>query len=302
MTRVLVVDDDDALLRALRISLSARGYRVETARSGAEGLQRAAAAPPEVVVLDLGLPDLDGLEVCRRIRAWSDVPIIVLSAAGAEARKVAALDGGADDYVTKPFGLAELDARLRVAIRHRPRGAEGVETVVRSGTLEVDLPGRVARIQGRPVDLTAREFDLLAYLARHAGKVCTHRMILTEVWGPAYGTEVHYLRVYANRLRKKLGGDPSFSLRTNPGVGYQLVAESDPEAPEPAETPEPAGAPGAPGAAETPEPAERPEVSPRPGVSTVAGVSPAVELLPSPAPPQAVEQPPGSGPGSRTTR
>lgn len=299
MTRVLVVDDDDALLRALRISLSARGYRVETARSGAEGLQRAAAAPPEVVVLDLGLPDLDGLEVCRRIRAWSDVPIIVLSAAGAEARKVAALDGGADDYVTKPFGLAELDARLRVAIRHRPRGAEGVETVVRSGTLEVDLPGRVARIQGRPVDLTAREFDLLAYLARHAGKVCTHRMILTEVWGPAYGTEVHYLRVYANRLRKKLGGDPSFSLRTNPGVGYQLVAESDPEALEPPETPEPAGAPEP---AETPEPAERPEVSPRPGVSTVAGVSPAVELLPSPAPPQAVEQPPGSGPGSRTTR
>lgn len=299
MTRVLVVDDDDALLRALRISLSARGYRVETARSGAEGLQRAAAAPPEVVVLDLGLPDLDGLEVCRRIRAWSDVPIIVLSAAGAEARKVAALDGGADDYVTKPFGLAELDARLRVAIRHRPRGAEGVETVVRSGTLEVDLPGRVARIQGRPVDLTAREFDLLAYLARHAGKVCTHRMILTEVWGPAYGTEVHYLRVYANRLRKKLGGDPSFSLRTNPGVGYQLVAESDPEALEPPETAEPAGAPEP---AETPEPAERPEVSPRPGVSTVAGVSPAVELLPSPAPPQAVEQPPGSGPGSRTTR
>ncbi len=299
MTRVLVVDDDDALLRALRISLSARGYRVETARSGAEGLQRAAAAPPEVVVLDLGLPDLDGLEVCRRIRAWSDVPIIVLSAAGAEARKVAALDGGADDYVTKPFGLAELDARLRVAIRHRPRGAEGVETVVRSGTLEVDLPGRVARIQGRPVDLTAREFDLLAYLARHAGKVCTHRMILTEVWGPAYGTEVHYLRVYANRLRKKLGGDPSFSLRTNPGVGYQLVAESDPEALEPPETAEPAGAPEP---AETPEPAERPEVSPRPGVSTVAGVSPAVELLPSPPPPQAVAQPPGSGPGSRTTR
>lgn len=299
MTRVLVVDDDDALLRALRISLSARGYRVETARSGAEGLQRAAAAPPEVVVLDLGLPDLDGLEVCRRIRAWSDVPIIVLSAAGAEARKVAALDGGADDYVTKPFGLAELDARLRVAIRHRPRGAEGVETVVRSGTLEVDLPGRVARIQGRPVDLTAREFDLLAYLARHAGKVCTHRMILTEVWGPAYGTEVHYLRVYANRLRKKLGGDPSFSLRTNPGVGYQLVAESDPEALEPPETAEPAGAPEP---AETPEPAERPEVSPRPGVSTVAGVSPAVELPPSLAPPQGVEQPPGSGPGSRTTR
>jgi two-component system KDP operon response regulator KdpE len=299
LTRVLVVDDDDALLRALRISLSARGYRVETARSGAEGLQRAAAAPPEVVVLDLGLPDLDGLEVCRRIRAWSDVPIIVLSAAGAEARKVAALDGGADDYVTKPFGLAELDARLRVAIRHRPRGAEGVETVVRSGTLEVDLPGRVARIQGRPVDLTAREFDLLAYLARHAGKVCTHRMILTEVWGPAYGTEVHYLRVYANRLRKKLGGDPSFSLRTNPGVGYQLVAESDPEALEPPETAEPAGAPEP---AETPEPAERPEVSPRPGVSTVAGVSPAVELLPSPPPPQAVAQPPGSGPGSRTTR
>lgn len=191
MTRVLVVDDDDALLRALRISLSARGYRVEIARSGAEGMQRAAAAPPEVVVLDLGLPDLDGLEVCRRIRAWSDVPIIVLSAAGAEARKVAALDGGADDYVTKPFGLAELDARLRVAIRHRSREGEGVQAVVRSGALEVDLPGRVARVHGRQLDLTAREFDLLAYLARHAGKVCTHRMILAEVWGPAYGTEVH---------------------------------------------------------------------------------------------------------------
>ncbi len=220
MSRILLIDDDASLLRALRIGLGARGYEVVTARTGEEGLTQAALSGPDVVVLDLGLPDLDGIEVCRRLRQWSEVPIIVLSAVGTEERKVAALDFGADDYVTKPFGMAELEARLRVALRHRRPPADA-STAIEVGPLSVDLLHHTALVDGRPLDLTGREFDLLAYLAQHAGKVCTHQMILQAVWGTGYADEAHYLRVYAHRLRRKLG-DAGHLLHTQPGIGYQL--------------------------------------------------------------------------------
>ncbi len=224
MARILLIDDDAALVRALRIGLSARGYEIVSARSGEEGLTQASLSDPDVVVLDLGLPDLDGVEVARRLRTWSAVPVIVLSAAGDEARKVAALDGGADDYVTKPFGMAELEARLRVALRRARGDGPEAPTEVTVGRIDVDLVHHMARVDGTPIDLTSREFDLLAFLARHAGKVCTHQMILRDVWGSAYANEAHYLRVYAHRLRKKLG-DAGSALRTQPGIGYQLVDE-----------------------------------------------------------------------------
>ncbi len=226
MARVLLVDDDPALVRALRIALSARGFDVVVARTGEQAVAQVALAQPDAVVLDLGLPDIDGIDVCRRVRQWSDVPLVVLSAAGDEERKVAALDAGADDYVTKPFGMAELQARLRVALRHgAARTVPGEPSEVAVGTLRVDLAHHTAAVDGRVLDLTGREFDLLAYLARHAGKVCTHHLLLQAVWGPGFGTESHYLRVYAHRLRRKLGPAGSL-LRTHPGVGYQL-AEDD---------------------------------------------------------------------------
>ncbi len=224
VARVLAVDDDSALLRVLRIGLVALGHEVLTASTGAQGLSQAATGAPDIVVLDLGLPDMDGLDVCRRIRQWSGVPIIVLSADGTEDRKIAALDGGADDYMTKPFGMGELEARLRVALRHRPRedGQDEPTTLV-VGPLSLDLVHHEGRMDGRALDLTAREFALLAYLARYAGKVCTHRMILEHVWGPRYGTENQYLRVYAYRLRRRLGDTGGTFLRTLPGVGYELT-------------------------------------------------------------------------------
>jgi two-component system KDP operon response regulator KdpE len=222
VARVLVVDDDRSLLRVLRLSLPARGHEVLAAASGQEGLSKAAVDSPDVLVLDLGLPDLDGLEVCRRIRQWSQVPIIVLSATGSEDRKVAALDGGADDYVTKPFGMAELDARIRAALRHARPATLGEQAELAVGSLELDLVHHEARSAGRPLDLTAKEFDLLAFLARHAGKVCTHQMILQEVWGAGYGSEAQYLRVYVHRLRHKLADRDGSLLRTVPGVGYAL--------------------------------------------------------------------------------
>jgi two-component system KDP operon response regulator KdpE len=223
VAKILLVDDDEALLRALRIGLAARGYDVELARTGADGVTQASLAQPDAIVLDLGLPDTDGIEVCRRIRQFSAVPIIVLSAAATEQRKVAALDLGADDYITKPFGMAELEARLRVALRRGQRVTDSpTELIV--GELTLDLVHHMASVGGRDVDLTAKEFDLLAFLARHAGKVCTHHMILAGVWGPGYGRESQYLRVYAHRLRRKLG-DHGVMLRTQPGVGYQLVAD-----------------------------------------------------------------------------
>ncbi len=224
MSKVLVVDDDPSLRRALRIGLVARGYEVSVAGAGGEGIDQVALSAPDVVVLDLGLPDIDGVDVCRRLREWSSVPILVLSAADAEGRKVAALDAGADDYVTKPFGMAELEARLRVALRHARAGRDEELTELAVGDLRVDLVHQSASFRGRELDLTARELAFLTYLARNAGKVCTHHMILKEVWGPQYGAETHYLRVYAHRLRRKLGDEDGVFLRTHPGIGYQLVA------------------------------------------------------------------------------
>ena len=227
----MVVDDEVAIQRVAFAALSARGYRVQLASGGAEAIALAATEPPDVIVLDLGLPDLDGLEVCRRIREWSLVPIIVLSAEGSEARKVAALDEGADDYVTKPFSMPELLARVRVALRHRPRaGAIVDEAVLEVGDLRVDLARHEVTVGHRRVDLTPKEFSMLTLLARHPGRVLTHRTILQEVWGPDYGTETQYLRVYASQIRRKIADDPTRPrLITEPGVGYRLVnpAEDD---------------------------------------------------------------------------
>jgi two-component system KDP operon response regulator KdpE len=229
--KVLVVDDDLSLLKALRIGLSARGDDVVIAHTGAEAVTQVALADPDLVILDLGLPDMNGIEVCRRIREFSEVPILVLSAYGDERRKVEVLDAGADDFVTKPFGMAELEARLRVALRHRSTGSGGgteASQVLRVGDVEVDLVHHMATHNGTQLQLTAREFDLLAYLARHAGKICTHHMILKDVWGPGYGAESNYVRVYAHRLRKKIGDDDGHLLKTVPGIGYQLVAGDQP--------------------------------------------------------------------------
>jgi two-component system KDP operon response regulator KdpE len=225
---VLVVDDEPPITRALSAALIARGYRAEVVHTGQEALEAAALHSPAAVILDLGLPDLDGIDVLRRIRDWSEVPVIVLTAEGAEDRKIRALDDGADDYVTKPFSTPELLARLRVALRHRRApGSSGYEVddpVYEVGDLQVDIPHRQVDVGGRSVDLTPKEFAFLALLARHAGKVLTHRTILQEVWGPEYGTESEYLRVYASQLRKKLGEDPARPrLVTEPGVGYRLV-------------------------------------------------------------------------------
>jgi two-component system, OmpR family, KDP operon response regulator KdpE len=229
---VLVVDDDPSLLKALRIGLTARGDDVLIAHSGAEAINQVALAGPDLVILDLGLPDIDGLEVCRRVREFSNVPIVVLSAYGDERRKVEALDSGADDFVTKPFGMAELEARLRVALRHAAARRDGDEksTRLEVGDLEVDLVHHMASLSGSALQLTAKEFELLAYLARHAGKVCTHHMILKDVWGPGYGAESNYVRVYTHRLRKKMGDEEGRLLKTVPGVGYQLVAGDHPVA------------------------------------------------------------------------
>ena len=222
---VLAVDDEPAILRALSVALRARGFTVVTATNGQEALDRAATDDPTAIILDLGLPDLDGLEVCKRIRSWSDVPIIVLTAEGADERKVAALDGGADDYVTKPYSTPELLARLRVALRHRqPAGGAVEPAVLRVGDVAVDVAHHTVEVGGRRVALTPKEFAILALLAKHPARVLTHGAILQQVWGPEYGRETQYLRVYVSQLRKKLGDDPGRPrLVTEPGVGYRLV-------------------------------------------------------------------------------
>lgn len=223
---VLVVEDDPSMLTVLRTGLIARKYRFIGVTNGADGVRAATAEAPDVVVLDLNLPDIDGVEVCRRLRAWTDVPIIVLSAEGTESRKVIALDEGADDFVTKPFSMHELLARIRVAVRHRrARPRTKVEDAVHEvGDLRVDIARHEVSVAGRDVDLTPKEFDFLALLAKHPGKVLTHRVILQEVWGPAYGTETQYLRVYASQIRKKIGDTlDNPRLVTEPGVGYRLV-------------------------------------------------------------------------------
>jgi len=226
---ILVVDDEPGIVRALTAALRARHHRVAVAATGSEALREATTRSPGVIILDLGLPDIDGIEVCRQLRRWNDTPIIVLTAEGAESRKVEALDEGADDYVTKPFSTPELLARVRVALRHhRPRRADDVPGVLRVGEIEVDIPRHQARLRGAEVDLTPKEFAFLAALARHPGRVLTHRMLLHEVWGPEYGTETQYLRVYASQLRRKLEDDPSRPyLVTEPGVGYRLLDPTD---------------------------------------------------------------------------
>ncbi len=221
---VLVVDDEPAITTAITTALTARGYRVLSAPTGARALGLLTFDRPSVVVLDLGLPDVDGISLCRRIRESSEVPILVLSADGADDRKVRALDEGADDYVTKPFSMPELMARVRVAIRHGTRANGGDAAILEVGDVRIDLAAREVTLGGHPVDLTPKEFGFLVVLARHPGRVITHRMILQEVWGPNYGTETQYLRVYASQLRRKLGDDPaSPRLVTEPGVGYRLV-------------------------------------------------------------------------------
>jgi two-component system KDP operon response regulator KdpE len=225
MTTILVIEDTPAIGRALRAALEARDYEVVVALTGEAGIDAAAVRDPAAIILDLGLPDIDGEEVCRRIRAWSDVPIIVLTVDDAEHRKVTALDLGADDYVTKPFSTPELLARLRVALRRqRVSAGEPVDPVLHVGDIEVDVPHHRVTVGGEEVDLTPKEFAFLALLARYAGRVLTHRAILQEVWGPEYGSETQYLRVYASQIRKKLHDDPSAPrLVTEPGVGYRLV-------------------------------------------------------------------------------
>ena len=228
---ILVVDDEPAIVRALSAALRARRHGVAVATSGAEALAEVATRNPAVVILDLGLPDIDGIEVCRQLRRWTDTPIIVLTAEGAESRKVEALDVGADDYVTKPFSTPELLARVRVALRHRRTpGSQAPSPLLKVGEIEIDIPHHRVRVRDEDVDLTPKEFAFLAALARHPGRVLTHRMLLREVWGPDYGAELQYLRVYASHLRRKLHDDPARPyLVTEPGVGYRLVDPAQPE-------------------------------------------------------------------------
>jgi len=222
---VLLVEDEAQMRRFLRAALTSRGYRLVEAEKGAEAVPLATSHNPELVLLDLGLPDLDGLEVTKRLREFSSVPIIVLSARGREDDKVAALDAGADDYVTKPFGMNELLARMRVALRHR-HGQEIEAPVLEFEGLRIDFPKHEVWREDEQLKLTPLEFKLLASLARNAGKVLTHRQLLKDVWGPAHTADTHSLRVYMANLRKKLERDPSAPkyLLTEPGVGYRLHA------------------------------------------------------------------------------
>ncbi len=224
--RVLVVDDEPQIRRALRTSLEAHGYAVETVGTGDEGVVVAAGQHPELILLDLGLPDMDGTEVIRRVRAFSDVPIIVLSVRESQTDKVAALDAGADDYVTKPFGMEELLARSRAALRRRG-GEEPAVPVLTFDGLQVDLARRLVTCDGEPVHLTPTEYGLLEALVTNPGKLLTHQWLLRRVWGQGYGTETTYLRTYVRALRKKLGDDASSPelIVTEPGVGYRWVAE-----------------------------------------------------------------------------
>jgi len=223
---VLVVDDEPQMRRFLRAALPAHGYRLVEATTASEALVEASTRSPDVILLDLGLPDLDGVELTRRLREWSAVPIIVVSARDQERDKIEALDAGADDYLTKPFGAGELLARIRVALRHAAATEPG-EPVLRTGDLEVDLGARRVLVGGREVRLTRTEYKLLAFLAKHAGKVVTQRQLLKEVWGPHAVEQTHYLRVYMGQLRHKIESDPARPryLLTETGVGYRLHSE-----------------------------------------------------------------------------
>jgi two-component system KDP operon response regulator KdpE len=222
--RVLVVDDEPQIVRGLRVMLTNAGYGVEEATTKKEALDAVSVRPPDAIVLDLVLPDGDGIEVCEDIRRWSQVPIVVLSAVGDERQKVRALDAGADDYVTKPFGSEELLARMRAVLRRR---SEEGDAAVRVGELEIDLADRAVRRNGEQLHLTPIEFDLLSKLAEHPGRLVTHRQLLQEVWGPGYEDETHYLRVHFAHVRAKIESDPSNPryVITEPGIGYRLRVE-----------------------------------------------------------------------------
>ena len=226
--RILVVDDEPAIVTALKRILTARGFAVEVAETGGEALDCYAKRRPDVLILDLGLPDMEGTAVIREIRTSGDTPIIVLSVRESEREKVHALDLGADDYLTKPFGIDELLARVRVALRHAAHPSSGAEAVYRSGGLEVDLERRRVRAQGRDVHLTPTEYGLLRAFVQHPDKLLTDRVLLQQVWGPDYELQTHYLHVYMSRLRAKIEEDPERPqhLVTEPGVGYRLVTET----------------------------------------------------------------------------
>ncbi len=231
---VLVVEDEPQMRRLLRSSLASHGYRLVEATTAREGLALAASDGPELILLDLGLPDGDGIELTQKLREWSATPILVLSARGREDDKVAALDAGADDYLTKPFGMNELLARMRVALRHAGGAGASADQVIELGSLRIDLGRREVKKAGVEIHLTPTEYKLLALLARNAGKVLTHRHILKEVWGPSFATQTHNVRVHMAELRKKIEDDPARPqlLVTEPGVGYRMRdVPPDPGAP-----------------------------------------------------------------------
>jgi two-component system KDP operon response regulator KdpE len=222
--RILVIEDDPGIRKFLRIALDTQGFDLAEAASGREGIGKTATATPDLVVLDLGLPDMDGKEVIRSIREWSEVPILILSVRQAEEEKVAALDAGANDYVVKPFGIAELLARVRALLR-ASRGGTAAEADIVQGDLRIDLARHEVTLAGELVKLTRKEFDLLALLARNAGRIMTHRQLLHDIWGPAHEHDLQYLRVFVGRLRAKLGDDPSAPrfILNEPGVGYRFL-------------------------------------------------------------------------------
>jgi two-component system KDP operon response regulator KdpE len=226
--RVLIVDDEPQIQRFLKPSLAAAGYDVIAALTGAEALKAAATQAPDVILLDLGLPDMDGKVVIAELRSWSKVPIVVLSARDREAEKIAALDLGADDYVNKPFGIGELMARLRTALRHASESAGEMSKIV-SGDLVIDIAGHSVTRADKPIKLTPKEFELLAILARNAGRVVTHRQILTAVWDPAHTEDLQYLRVFIGQLRQKLKGaaDDGDLIQTEAGIGYRLMPAAE---------------------------------------------------------------------------
>lgn len=221
---ILLIDDEPQILRALKTILTANHFSIQSAVTGEQGIALAVARPPDLIILDLSLPDLDGIEVCRAIREWSSVPIIILSVRDNEKEKVAALDSGADDYLTKPFGIEELLARIRVALRHAEQTLGNKQSVIKAGQVTVDLVGHVATYRGEEIHLTATEFKLLSYLVAHADRVLTHQAILTQVWGFEDYDHVEYLRVYIGQLRKKLEQNPDEPqmILTEPGVGYRF--------------------------------------------------------------------------------
>ncbi len=225
---ILVIDDEPQILRALKTILIAKQFKVSTAENGETGLAIVAAEQPDLIILDMTLPDMEGIQVCKHIREWSQSPIIILSVRDSEKDKVAALDAGADDYLTKPFGIEEFLARIRVALRHKIQAAGGTKrSVVKAGKIEIDLVNFIAKRDNFEIALTVTEYKLLAYLASHAGRVLTHRMILSNVWDPAESDKIEYLRVYMRQLRKKLEDDPEQPkfLITEPGIGYRFNAD-----------------------------------------------------------------------------